>query len=353
MKNLVFTLRQPNTKHLDERTFENVHLSKNIYWSKNIKFEIIFLDALKNKLSILKMPEKWQVLSIRNKHPRDNYIVFDEPSHTYTVHGSSNGYISCTKFIHEFFPHFNADAVIKKMMQSPKWPANKLYGKTATEIKEMWNSNGKEASCLGTAMHLAIEQFLNGKEAELLISEDVLKTLEWKYFQKFWNDHGKDLEPYRMEWEVYVEHIKLAGSIDGVFRRKSDGRFVIYDWKRSKEIKKDNPFESGYAPLNHLPNTNYWHYTLQLNIYRWILRTYYNIDVADLYLVILHPNNSNYVRIRLNILEDEVLDMIEARKRAVDGELPQAVVLPIDANDDFETYESTDKNEQSICIIQI
>lgn len=299
------------------------------------------------------MPEAWQILTVRNRHPRDQFIVFDEPTHVYTVHGSSKGYISCTKFIHEFFPHFDADAVIKKMMRSPKWPTNKLYGKTAKEIKDIWNANGKEASGLGTAIHLSIEQFLN--EAESVIDPVIFTTTEWRYFQNFWKDHGHDLEPYRMEWEVYVEAIKLAGSIDGVFRRRSDGRFVIYDWKRSKEIKQDNKFETGYPPLHHLPNTNYWHYTMQLNVYRWILKYHYGLDIADLYLVIIHPNNSNYVRIRLNILEEEVLDMVDCRLRAVKGELPQAVVLPLAADEDQDESQSRSQEDDTnvpVCAIK-
>ena len=303
------------------------------------------------------MPEPWQVLAVRNRHPRDQNIVFDEPSHTYTVHGSSKGYISSTKFVHEFFPHFDADAVIKKMMRGPKWPLHKLYGKTAEEIKALWNANGKEASGLGTAMHLAIEQFLNG--AEDVIVPAVKETAEWRYFQNFWRECGGDLEPYRMEWEVYVRQIKLAGSIDGVFRRRSDGRFVIYDWKRSKEIKQDNKYETGYAPLDHLPNTNYWHYTMQLNVYRWILKNHYDMDIADLYLVILHPNNGNYVRIRLNILEDEVLDMVECRSRAVESGRDVAVILPVPGDAEGGEGESDEEgggggaDNDAVCMIKI
>jgi hypothetical protein len=113
-----------------------------------------------------------------------------------------------------------------------------------------------------------------------------------------------------------------------VFRRKSDGKFVIYDWKRSKEIKTENKFGSGLAPLEHLPDTNYWHYTLQLNVYKWILEKYYGLEVADLYLVILHPDNSSYRRMRLNILEEEVEDMIECRRRAVAAGCKTSVILP-------------------------
>ena len=60
------------------------------------------------------MPQPWQELSYKNKHPRDDLIQFDEPTHVYTVKGSSKGIVSCTKFLHEFFPHFDAAAIIRK-----------------------------------------------------------------------------------------------------------------------------------------------------------------------------------------------------------------------------------------------
>jgi hypothetical protein len=278
----------------------------------------------------------WQHLTRIYHHPRDDHIEFHEPTHKYYVNGSCEGNISCTGFVHEFFGHFDPKAIIAKMKKSSKWTTSKYYGKTDDEIIKEWNDNGKQASSSGTAMHLAIEQFLHGSPEQINLS--VLDTPEWKYFMKFWDDCGDDLEPYRSEWEVFTDStnssvkerkIKLCGSIDMVFRRKSDNKYVIYDWKRSKEIKSENPFGSGLAPLDHLPDTNYWHYTLQLNIYKWILETYYGLEIADLYLVILHPDNPSYRRMRLNILTDEVEDMIECRRRAVELGCKQPVLLPI------------------------
>lgn len=274
-----------------------------------------------------KQPQHWQSLAFKNRHPRDLCIEFDEPTHRYTINGSYQGWTSCTGFLHAFFPHFDADACIAKMMKSRKWPENKYFGKTAEEIKAQWNANGKEASEAGTAMHLAIEMFHNG--AEHLITPSMKETPEWRYFMNFWKDHGADLEPYRTEWEVWSEPHRLAGSIDMIYRRKSDGKIVIYDWKRSKDIKTANDWESGYPPLEHLPNCNYWHYTLQLNVYRWFLQTLYGLEVADLYLIVLHPDNKNYRRIHLNILDQEVADMLEARRRAVEDGCRQMVILPL------------------------
>jgi hypothetical protein len=278
----------------------------------------------------------WQTLTSIHRHPRDAHIAFDEPTHKYYVNGSCQGNISCTGFIHEFFGHFDAKAIIAKMKKGPKWATSKYFGKTDEEIMKEWSDNGKEASAAGTAMHLAIEQFMHGAMDE--IKPEIKDTPEWKYFTKFWAECGHDLEPYRSEWEVFTDSlepiaserkIKLCGSIDMVYRRKSDGKFVIYDWKRSKDIKSDNPFGSGLPPLEHLPDTNYWHYTMQLNVYKWILENYYGLEVADLYLVILHPEQPSYRRMRLNIMTDEVEDMIECRRRAVEGGCKQPVILPI------------------------
>jgi hypothetical protein len=281
-----------------------------------------------------KNPLQWQSLAVKNRHPRDLCIEFDEPTHKYSVNGTSEGWISCTGFLHMFFPHFDPDVTIRKMMRSPKWPTNKYYGMTAEQIKAQWNASGKEASEAGTAMHLGIEMFHNG--ADSLIEPAVKDTKEWQYFQNYWKECGEDLEPYRTEWEVWSEEHKLAGSIDMIYRKKSNGKFVVYDWKRSKDIKTTNDFESGHPPVDHLPNTNYWHYTLQLNVYKWFLETFYGLEVEDLYLIILHPDNKNYRRLRLNILEDEVKAMLDCRLRAIREKSSSSVLLPMPSHDDVE-----------------
>ena len=119
--------------------------------------------------------QPWMTLALIHRHPRDNLIHFDEPTHIYTVKGSSKGITSITTFLHSFFPHFDADAVIKNMMKSKKWPESKWFGMTPQEIKDTWNSSGKEASEAGTAMHLGIEMVMNGAEA--LVEESIKQTI--------------------------------------------------------------------------------------------------------------------------------------------------------------------------------
>jgi hypothetical protein len=107
-----------------------------------------------------------------------------------------------------------------------------------------------------------------------------------------------------------------------IFYRKSDDSYVIYDWKRSKEIKKENSFGTGFGPVSHLPDANYWHYTLQLNVYRWFLETYYGLKISDMYIVIMHPNNDTYKRYRLNRMDDEVAGMLADRLAKIQKKTP-------------------------------
>lgn len=261
------------------------------------------------------MPEPWQTLAYLNAHPRDKEVRFVEKTHTYFVKGSSKGIVSTTGFVHSFFPHFEPLVAIKAMKKSPKWPQHALYGKTDQEIIDTWAASGKEASGLGTAMHLSIEQFLNG--AVNRIDPSVKETLEWKYFMNFHNDH-QDLEPYRTEWEVWDEEHKITGSIDMIYRNKIDGTFAIYDWKRANKMETESKYNnSGIGPAKHLPDTNYWHYTIQLNLYRWFLEKHYGLKISEMALVVLHPDNKNYKCYKLNRLDDEVEEILAARLRAV------------------------------------
>ncbi len=244
-----------------------------------------------------------------NSHPRDELIEFDEKPHKYYVKDFEDDFISVTTFIHNFFPKFNADQIIDKMMSSRNWPKSKYFGLSKEEIKQEWEDNKNLAAHDGTIMHKDIELYLNDIEV-------INNSKEFQFFLDFIKDHNY-LIPYRTEWEVFDEDLYLAGSIDMCFTKKGSDEIIIYDWKRSKDIKEDNLYESGFYPISHLPNANYWHYSLQLNIYKRILEKKYNKKVSEMYLLWLHPNNDSYKRIEVVDLSKEVEDLLNIRKEEV------------------------------------
>ena len=249
-----------------------------------------------------------------NKHERDDGISFEEGPHIYTVLGERGTYTSVTTIVHKQFEPFNADAIIDKMLTSPKMndPAYKYYGLTKEQIKQQWDEKRDSSASSGTMMHADIERYYNNCEV-------VNTSHEYKFFLDFVNDFP-DLKPYRTEWMVYHEDVKISGSIDMIFENP-DGTLQIYDWKRCQEIVHENGFNQFAKTecIRHLPDTNFWHYSLQLNIYRKILQEKYSKIVTGLYLVCLHPDNpyKTYQRIEVPFLDTEIDNLFKERKEVV------------------------------------
>jgi hypothetical protein len=199
---------------------------------------------------------------------------------------------------------------------------------------------------------------------------------EIQYFLNFNQEHvageTATLRPYRTEWTVFHEEAQIAGSIDMVYEviehpvsngcdlspdhqsphqssvaTAVGGRnphheeaqiagsidmvyeviepestaastpLAIYDWKRCREITKTNRAGkfATHPAIDHLPDTNFWHYALQLNTYKYILQTKYDKTITDLYLIVLHPDAQNYQRVKLPDLQTEVAELFEERIR--------------------------------------
>lgn len=225
------------------------------------------------------------MLAKLNAHPRDSRIK--KVDNHYEIENHPLHPTRVTSLVHRWFPKFDADLIIDKMMKSKKWEKNKYYGKTKDEIKNEWT----DSSNLGTLMHEDIERFFND---EPLLNED---TIEFNYFVHFWEEFqliNPSFRPYRTEWVIYDENKNIAGSIDCVLS-DDDGNLIILDWKRSKEIKTKNPYQCGFGPFKGMDDCNYNHYRLQLNVYRSILERMYGKTVVGMFIIVLHPINEGFI----------------------------------------------------------
>jgi ATP-dependent exoDNAse (exonuclease V) beta subunit len=271
-------------------------------------------------------------LANRNSHSRDKLIKFYARGHKYEITTDpTSKYTSVTTWNHMHFPKFDADAIIANIFKSKSWgPDHKYWGQTAEQIKAGWKANGDTQAGAGTNLHEQIERFMNDERFSFKYTNEELYDdyrygevdytsdgIEWRYFLNFIRDHPL-LRPYRTEWMIFHEELKLAGSIDMVYENP-DGTLAIYDWKRSKEITKVNGWDK-YATnklICHMPDSNFWHYALQLNTYKAILEQKYDKIVTKLCLVRLHPDatENDYELIDVPILTKEITDLFEERRK--------------------------------------
>lgn len=236
--------------------------------------------------------------NIINSHIRDTQIDFDEASHTYTYNGLV--FKSVTTIVEECFQQFDVNFWSKKKAPS--------LGMTPQEVKVMWEKKGEEARNLGTQLHEKIERYYMG------LSNTSDPT--YQLFEKFIETYK--LKPYRTEWAIYDEETKIAGTLD--FLNYQDGEFTVFDWKRSNKImasgkpEKFNKWgKKAFKPISHIPDSKYWHYALQVSIYRYILEKNYGIKTSGGKLAVFHPDYNQPYVIEVPYMREEVVAVLKSR----------------------------------------
>lgn len=214
-----------------------------------------------------------------------NTLNFDEEKHVYSIPGDDTVLVSVTQKIGEFFEPFDTDGVSTRIAERDSKPKQ--------EVLEGWI----ESARLGTELHKSIETEVDDGSPEYAF------YIQWK------KDTGMTREA--QELIVHDANLKIAGSIDAVYSDK-DG-YVLIDWKRTKAV---STFSMGKAkkPLSHLPDSTYTKYSLQLNVYAFLIERMYDIKIARKALVVLHPSNKSYIEVPVYDMRTEVELLFGLRK---------------------------------------
>ena len=268
-----------------------------------------------------------EYLAIQNAHERDEKLSFDEGSHTYYNPMIDAPIISVTTFAKSFFDEFDAKANAERIVAKPLNKQKKeLRGLSVQQILDMWAAKGLEARTKGTHMHLMCEHYVNGAINSFDINEPYLQAT-FEQLKAFTKAHRHYI-PFRTEWRVWSS-IGVVGTIDAVYihprtaqeakraaarppgRARSQEKVLyatIFDWKRAQRITKFAfNRQCGKGALSRMPDSNFYHYSVQLNMYRWILETSYQnvfwqgecydrIEIVSMFLVAMHDLKKNYAK---------------------------------------------------------
>lgn len=193
---------------------------------------------------------------------------FNEQSHSY-FNDKGESYLGTTTLIKKFCKPFDRQKIAVKYAKKHK--------RKVQDVLDEWSKINEEALKKGTHYHKI-------KEDELLSKENILlEEVEHKVHKPLWKEGLKIHELKKLEPGVYPELIvwsdkyKIAGQADYVEITKS-GYININDYKTSKEIKKqayekwDGSRDMMFFPLNNLEDCNFYHYSLQLNLYAFMIK---------------------------------------------------------------------------------
>ena len=200
---------------------------------------------------------------VKAVHPSGKLeISFREDEHLYT---DSYGveYTSVTTLIHEAFPAFDAAAAAEKKSLKTGIPAEQYI--------EEWKAYGEMCAERGTRTHENCENQILGKYDALHTPVDEDERLRfraaWYEVEELKNIYA-EIKP---EFLVFSPRFRVAGSID-MFCRKAGNRYALGDWKFVKELRRKSfGGRNGISKATELiPDCNFFHYALQLNIY-WMM----------------------------------------------------------------------------------
>jgi hypothetical protein len=258
------------------------------------------------------MEEKMATFTDAGRYEQDQHIDFEPYEHIYIYDGRIR-LLPVSSLIAYFFDEFNALQMAFQQCERYMIPIE--------ESLDKWERTGRLASEVGTFVHAQTENYFRDGTFETLCSlrfgnetEAISVVRERDHFLHFVKDY--DIHPYRQEWPVYDTELNIAGTIDMICKN-ADGTFTIYDWKRSSKVVNalGQPFTEGFGGKMSkngisLPDTSFYHYCIQQNLYRYMLETHYGLRVRAMNLVVLCPDYPTYYVVPVPRMEEVVSQVI-------------------------------------------
>lgn len=276
-------------------------------------------------------------------------IAFIEETHKYfDVTNPDAVFTSVTTMIHNYTQTFDKDfwsayKAIEKLIPKDAWVIEKKsllntkkfdkvllemykiseedFNKERQIILDEWDFENKKSCDRGTKIHADLENSFYEKKKDINLSK-------FEIGGKF--ECRKDYSELDIENGVYPEYLisrvsedgklRIAGQIDLLV--KKGNKIIIADWKTNKKIETKSFFNQKTKtsikmkfPLNNLDDVNYWHYTLQLSTYAWMIQKLNpEFEIED--LILIHFDHSDNITIyHLPYLKDEVIKMLAHFKK--------------------------------------
>jgi hypothetical protein len=174
---------------------------------------------------------------------------------------------SPTGIIGDLYEHFDVIPQAKKYVKKHELPI------TWEQLVYAWEQLGLIASEEGTILHGYGEALFNNwpMEAPTLIKQPFVHTLYKELLSKY--------TLAKTELLVYSTRLRLAGQVDLLMKNKDGSEYYILDYKfLNKPIEKKSFFNWGTkkfkmmkGPFKHLMDCNFIHYSIQMELYRYLM----------------------------------------------------------------------------------
>jgi len=229
-------------------------------------------------------------------HPTGRKIYFSEEDHKY-IDEKKTVYKSATTIVHSLFPEFQKDMIA--------FFCAKSRGVHKDVVLEEWQETADIACDMGTRIHRYAECKMLGIDVDVEIKPEESKKIA--ACDNFLITLDKYYELVETEKIIFSPSLGLSGTVDLIMRDRKTSKLSIFDWKTNKEIKlKDKYNKWGKMFLSHLPNCNFYHYTVQLGIYKKMLHDEGYGDYESVELGLFHITDDRVIGHKISYLSNEI-----------------------------------------------
>ena len=227
----------------------------------------------------------------------DKNITLARESHRYQLATNPDlDFISATTFISQFFEKFEAEKIAEKLVTS----SPRYMGMSVNDVLALW----KDSAAHGTLVHEQLENHILTQSS--LTEPKAIQGMHW--LNKF--KMKADFDIYT-EVIIFSEELKISGTIDLLLFDKNNNKYIIMDWKTSKKIDiKPYGNKKGILPASsNIEDTKFNHYALQLSLYRYLLETYYGLEISQ--HLIIHLKDDECLGLHAPYMKNNIIKMIQ------------------------------------------
>ena len=290
---------------------------------------------------------------------------FNDETHAYYDKNTLERYTSVTTMIHEYTQPFDEifwsnykalealltedvfasikGELLNKKKINTDWLLNNIdidldvLEQKAEEIRKGYEKARNESCEIGSAIHLKKEMsFYGNKEfnfSKYGFDEVCGEFVCQKNYYKLDLDRGVYPE-FMISCDI--DGLKISGQVDLLIINGDE--VIIIDWKTNREIKKTSYYDKFKKkhqtmkfPLSNLMDTNFWHYTMQLSTYMYMLQHLKpNLKCKGLMLIHIDKETGEETKYPVEYLKNDVERMIKHFKKRQKIKLELDKISPIE-----------------------
>lgn len=267
-------------------------------------------------------------------------VIYSDKNHIYLGKRDNQQYTSVTQLIHNYTQPFNSafwsaykacEALLSPedfyslkqiLLKTKIWKNEyletydideKLFKEKRSEILQSYEDKKNVACERGTSIHEVQENLFYNQDAKIKKYVGGGKFDIKKGYYKL--DLDRAVYPEFLISYDFDDYLKVAGQIDLIV--KDGNEITIIDWKTNKKIDQESYFDRNTKkrqmmkfPLDNIQDCNFYHYTLQLSLYAYLLQNI-NPKFKIKKLVIIHfDHDGNETEYQCEYLKEDVARML-------------------------------------------